>query len=238
MGTSRSRRFVAALVLGMAGAPALPAQVDYRNLDDARPSRVTDAYPVERFAFELSMGGRLRTGNGVTEGRASPHLEYGIFRNVMIGIGAELMDEGSHFEASAFWNARRETAGFPAVSLAASVGEDPLVRFLATRSFGLSRLHFNTGLDLSGPADWWGGLAWDRTLFRTSTLVVGELVAERVGPGQRVDWSAGLGLRRQLTQTVVIHGGVSQGLSGSGTEFSLGLSHAFAVAGLMRGAGR
>jgi hypothetical protein len=238
METSRSRRFVAALVLGMAGAPALLAQVDYRNLDDARPSRVTDAYPIERFAFELSVGGKLRTGTGVTQGQASPHLEYGILRNVMVGIGAELMDEGSHFEASAFWNARRETPGFPAVSVAASVGEDPLVRFLATRSFGLSRLHFNSGLDLSGPADWWGGLAWDRTLFRTSTLVVGEVVAERVGPGQGVEWSAGLGLRRQLTPTVVIHGGVNQGLGSSGTEFSLGLSHAFAIAGLMRGGRR
>lgn len=237
MGTSRTRRFVAALVLGMAGAPALPAQVDYRNLDDARPSRVTDAYPVERYAFELSVGGRLRT-NGVTEAGASPHLEYGIFRNLMIGIGAELRDEGSHLEASAFWNARRETPGFPAVSVAASVGEDPLVRFLATRSFGLSRLHFNTGLDLSGPTDWWGGLAWDRTLFRTSTLVVGELVAERTGPGQGVELSAGFGLRRQVTPTVVLHGGVSQGLGKLGTEFNLGLSHAFAIGGLMRGARR
>ena len=238
MGISRSRPWAAALLLGIGGAPPLAGQVDYRNLDDVRPTRVTDAYPVERYAFELSMSGRLRTGAGQTEGLAAPHLEYGIARNVMIGVGAELAERGSHLEVSAFWNARRETPGFPALSVAASVGEDPLVRLLATRSFGLSRLHLNGGLDLSGPADWWGGLAFDRTLFRTSNLLVSELIAEQVGRGRSVEWTAGLGFRRQITPTVVLHGGVSQGLGHSGTEFNLGLSHAFAMAGLMRGGRR
>lgn len=236
METSRSRLLAAALALGAAGATPLWGQVDYRNLDGGRPTRVTDAYPVERYAFELSMGGRVRSDRDGTSGAAAPHLEYGIARNVMIGVGAELMSGASHLEVSAFWNARRETPGFPAVSVSGSVGEDPAVGVLATRSFGLSRLHFNGGAGFSGSTDWWGGLAWDRTLFRASTLLVSELVAERVpGPGQAVEWSAALGVRRQITPTVVLHGGISQGLGRLGTELSLGLSHAFAVAGLIRG---
>lgn len=227
MGTSLARPWVAALLFGSAGAFPLQAQVDYRNLDDLRPTRVTDAYPIERFAFEFSAGGRLRGG----EGAAAPHLEYGLFRNFMVGVGGEFGAAESHAEVSALWNARRETPGFPAVSVSAAVGQDPVIGLLATRSFGLTRLHLNGGLDLSGPADWWGGVAADWTLFRTSTLVVSELVAERVA--QTVEWSAALGLRRQITPTVVLHGGVSQGFGGLGTEFNLGLSYAFAIPGLL-----
>ncbi len=227
MRTSRARPWVAALVFGTAGVFPLQAQVDYRNSDDLRPTRVADAYPIERFAFEFSAGGRLRGGDAA----ASPHLEYGLFRNFMVGVGGEFGAAGSHAEVSALWNARRETPGFPALSFSAAVGEDPVIGVLATRSFGLTRLHFNGGLDLSGPADWWGGVAADWTLFRTSTLVVSELVAERVA--QRVEWSAAVGVRRQITPTVVLHGGVSQGLGRLGTEFNLGLSYAFAIAGLM-----
>ena len=34
-------------------APPVSAQIDYRNLDDDRPAVTEDAYPVERYAFEL-----------------------------------------------------------------------------------------------------------------------------------------------------------------------------------------
>ena len=229
MESSRSWLLAAVLLLGMPAARPLVAQVDYRNLDDGRPTRVTDAYPVERFAFEFSVGGRLRGRQGF----ASPHLEYGVVRNLMVGVGAELGAPGSHAEVSALWNARRETPGFPAVSVSAAIGLDPVIGLLATRSFGLARLHFNGALDLSGPAGWWGGLAADRTLFRRSTLVVTEVVAERVGGGQPVEWSAAVGLRRQITPTVVLHGGASQGFGRLGTEINFGLSYAFAIAGLM-----
>jgi hypothetical protein len=42
-----------AIALTAAGFPPLAAQIDYRNLDDHRPVRTEDAYPIERYAFEL-----------------------------------------------------------------------------------------------------------------------------------------------------------------------------------------
>jgi hypothetical protein len=42
-----------AITLIAAGFPPLAAQIDYRNLDDHRPVRTEDAYPIERYAFEL-----------------------------------------------------------------------------------------------------------------------------------------------------------------------------------------
>ena len=56
----------AALAVGLCSSfPArVWAQIDYRNLDDDRPVVTEDAYPVERYAFELlgaiSLRGRGR----------------------------------------------------------------------------------------------------------------------------------------------------------------------------------
>ena len=45
--------FGPSLVLPVLIPAPLPAQIDYRNLDDGRPIATEDAYPVERYAFEL-----------------------------------------------------------------------------------------------------------------------------------------------------------------------------------------
>ena len=43
---------MAGLLLLLRVSPAV-AQIDYRNLDDDRPVVSEDAYPVERYGFEL-----------------------------------------------------------------------------------------------------------------------------------------------------------------------------------------
>jgi hypothetical protein len=60
-----------AIALTAAGFPPLAAQIDYRNLDDHRPVRTEDAYPIERYAFELLIPALDNFG---TEGRALPGL--------------------------------------------------------------------------------------------------------------------------------------------------------------------
>lgn len=251
---STPRRLAVAALLLLAGvAGPLSAQIDYRNLDGNRPSRVTDAYPVERYAFELSLPAEL-SGSGAWH--VTPHLEYGIGRNMELGFAAELPVRGGGaavLEFGGLWNVRRETPSLPAISLmfeagqptgGARFGSDATVSvgMLATRSFGRSRAHVNVALAPIRPdsaeagAVWWAGLAWDYTLFRTSTLLVADLVAERPARGVPVEWSAGAGVRRQLHPTWVLHAGVSQWLEGGDvpTRFHIGVSHAFAVAGLMR----
>jgi hypothetical protein len=236
-----------------AGSRRIPAATYYRNLDGNRPSRATDAYPVERYAFELSLPTELSGGGSWI---TTPHLEYGIGRNIELGFAAEVpLRRGGTtvFELGGLWNVRRETPALPAFSLVfeasqptggARFGGDATVGvgLVATRSFGRSRAHLNGMVSPirpdsgeAGPV-WWAGLAWDYTFFRSSTLTVVDLVAERPLRGARVEWTAGLGLRRQLLPTWVLHTGVSQSLEGGDvpTRFHIGASHAFALAGLMR----
>jgi len=255
----RIRHLAAILVLAVGGAP-VAAQIDYRNLDVGRPVRVTDAYPVERFAFEFSLPYAAGRGLGAASHTVSPHLEYGIYRNLMVGVGVEVdlhRTGGSAglaaAEIGALWNLRRETPSLPALALSLEVaqplrdgrfGRDAAVTLtgLATRSIGRSRLHLNGVIGLLVPeashlgTPWWAGLAWDRTLFRTSTLIVAEVVVNRDAGALPVNWSVGAGLRRQLTPTVVGAIGVAQALDAldAGTSLSVSLSHAFAIRSLMR----
>src|SRR5215213_2714705 len=55
-GMERMRIGIPAAVLAVLvrGAPA-GAQTDYYNTDEGRPVRVEDAYPTERYAFELQL---------------------------------------------------------------------------------------------------------------------------------------------------------------------------------------
>ena len=249
----RRARLALATVAGLGlGAETASAQIDYRNSDTHRPTRVADAYPVERYAFEFSLPYGLVTDEGTTRHAVEPHLDYGIARNVMVGIGADIRVGGPRTEpstgsASLLWNLGRETAGSPGMSVAVESQFTSFDRVsvevggLFTRSIGRSRVHGNAAIrilesnDLAAALapDWWAGLAWDYTLLRTSTLLIVELVAERPGSQRTTEWTFGGGVRRQLTPTVVLHGGVSRSLQGSGTEFNFGLSHTLAIADLM-----
>lgn len=241
-----------AFLLILLPAPA-GAQVDYRNLDDDRPTRVTDAFPIERFAFELSVPYRATFEGGKSDHAFSPHLEYGIARNLMVGVGADFalggrIGEESQGSVSALWNPLRETPSLPGFGVTVSVRgpgfsrANLLVGALATRSFGRTRVHGNVVARLASPgatsgseSRWWAGLAIDQTLLRTSTLLVADLIAEETESGRTIGWIGEVGLRKQISPTLVFHAGVGQGLGGSarGTRLNLGLSHAFGVRRLM-----
>src|SRR5262245_66673948 len=82
-----------ALLLGLAGAGltagarAAEAQTDYRNLDEQRPVATEDAYPVERYGFELLAPYRFDADRGGTRiYLVAPELEYGLFPNAQVGI--------------------------------------------------------------------------------------------------------------------------------------------------------
>jgi hypothetical protein len=249
---STARPWVAAVIVSIP-VRALAAQVDYRNLDEGRPARVTDAYPVERFAFELSVPYQLSVLHGAARHRVAPQLDYGIARNVMLGVGADLAlggssrgNEPSVGRLSVLWNPKRETVGLPGLALAVEATGSRLqsatvvAMALATRSVGQSRVHLNLAASVAAPtprteSPWWAGIAWDRTLFRASTLVVADLTVGRAGSGGSLEVVLGGGMRSQLTPTVVLHAGLGQSLTadGEGPRVTLGLSQAFAVAGLM-----
>jgi hypothetical protein len=242
------------------------AQIDYRNLDDDRPTLIEDAYPAERYAFELLAPWRFsrdRTGGSLHA--FIPELEYGVLRNGHLGVklpiaGARDVGGGREWGISglrvfALYNFNTESRFLPALSLRSDVtfpvgrlaGEGTRVsaKAIATRSWGRYRLHVNGaytfGRDRPLAATeaankWWYGAAVDRTLYRTSMLIIGEVYALRSVSAEPVQVNASVGLRFQLTPYLVFDAGIARRLrkaTGPDLELTAGFSRAFAIPGFM-----
>jgi hypothetical protein len=263
----------AALAAGLSftiPAGHLAAQIDYRNLDAERPVATEDAYAVERHAFELLIPFRTERERGGDRLHLVPfEVEYGIFDNTQVGIGLPFggVDEpggGSTWglaglEVSGLYNFNTEGPVLPALSLGAQValpvgslaGDNARVSLkgIATRSWGLTRLHFNAVRSFGSEDDpgaefaprWSYSLALDRTLFRQSLLLVGELLAQRPVGGATVEANVAIGARYQLSPTFVADVGVARRLHsrvGPDYDLTIGLSHAFGLSPLMPGRAR
>lgn len=226
-------------VLGLVAAP-LGAQIDYRNLDDDRPTRVEDAYPTERYAFELLIPYKVDREGGVTLHASVLELEYGLLPNAQIGFKAPLaavISGGttrtglSGLRVFALYNFNTEGLVLPAFSLRTDVafpvgslgGSDThmTVKGIVTRSFGRTRLHLNgaygfgkdgTPAVVEAVEQWWFGAALDRTLFRQSLLLVCEAYALREVKSAPTEVTASIGLRWQWRPTTVIDVGVARRL--------------------------
>lgn len=143
---------------------SLNGQTDYFNIDHGRPVVVEDAYPTERYAFELQLAPvRLERGQGGGyRWGIEPELAYGVLPRTQIEVSFPLVfvDRPGASEAglagirlSVLRNLNVETEGVPALGLAADVllpvGEFapdrayPSLKAIATRSFSFARFHVN-----------------------------------------------------------------------------------------------
>ncbi len=244
-----TRRFPLLVVLLPLPA-TLGAQTDYRNLDGERPTFIADAYPIERWAFELAIPWRFERGSGGSNAHVlSPELSYGVFRNTQVGIEVPLaaIDTGSGtawglagLHAFGHYNINTEGIGWPAVSvrldLAVPVGSNggdasrAGAMLLATRSFGAQRVHLNVsaaaGSDDTGGAvetlpRWSAGAAVDRTFIRESLLLIGEVYTVRHSSAEPTEAIASLGARWQLSPTLVVDGGIGRRLSAAGPDVTI-----------------
>jgi hypothetical protein len=245
------------------------AQIDYRNLDDDRPVTTEDAYPVEHHAFELLAPYRFEREQGGVRSHLFPlEVEYGVMDNTQIGIKAPIagFDAGPTADtdwglaglgAFALYNFNTESPTLPALSIRADLSlpvgslAGNAARFglkaIATRSWGLYRLHFNVlrsfGSEddppaVEGLARSSYSLAVDRTLFRQSVLLVAEVSAAQVVRSTPTQVNAALGARYQWSPTLVLDLGVARRLrQETGPDFALtvGLSHAFGLGWLRPG---
>jgi hypothetical protein len=256
------------VIVAVGGLPVWPsqahAQIDYRNLDDDRPTLVEDAYPVERYAFEFLAPWRYsRDRFGGTVHAFTPEIEYGLFRNAHLGIKLPIAgasepggrDWGiSGLRIFALYNFNTETRLLPALSLRSDLtlpvgslageGTRVTVKAIATRSWGVYRLHLNGAYTFGrdrplaateGANKWWAGAAVDRTLYRRSMLIIGEVYALRELSADPVELNATLGVRLQLTPYMVFDAGVARRLKTTGPDLELtaGFSRAFALPGLL-----
>lgn len=248
----------------LGNTPIAAAQIDYRNLDDERPVFTEDAYPIERHAFEFLLPYRYESEAGGGKVHSTVlELGYGIFDNAQVGVHVPfaVVDEGTLREAGLsgvqpfiLYNFNTEGPWLPALALRADLslpvgslggkGTRGTIRAIATRSWGLTRLHINAlrsfgpeeELSVAEPARRWTySAAVDRTILRRSLLLIGEIVTSRALADAPVEVNAGVGLRWQWTPTIVLDVGVSRRLRKTGPDvgLTLGFSHAFAVRGLM-----
>ena len=246
-------------------APPLAAQIDYRNLDDDRPVNSEDADPVERDAFELLAPYRYEAeASGARLHTTVPEVAYGLARNAQIGLKLPLaaVDESAGTDwglaglrVFGLYNFNTETRGLPALSLRADAsfpvgslageGSRFAIKAIATRSWGRTRAHLNASrgfgsedaLSIAEPLTRWNAsLAVDRTFFRASILLIGEVAASQTVRAAPTAVNASLGGRWQWTPTLVLDAGVARRLRsdvGPDVALTIGLSHAFALRGLM-----
>lgn len=150
--------------LSLSAARPLAAQTDFYNTDAARPVRIEDAYPTERYAFELQLAPlRLERARGGTYSwEVEPEVAYGILprTHVEVGFPIAFVDPGGEAQQqglagisiSALHNLNVETA-FPAFGIAADVllpvgalAPDRAyasVTGIATRTYSWARFHVN-----------------------------------------------------------------------------------------------
>jgi hypothetical protein len=256
-------RLLALVALALVGPAALAAQTDYRNLDDGHPSAIEDAYPVEYKAFELALSYAYERGEGVRLHRTTPELVWGALPGLEVGASLGLAALTAPADRSGLAGARgfllynffNEARHLPAVSLrgdlslpVGSLGGDGArgqLKLLATRSAGRWRLHGNVAYGFGDPtrpstADplprWSAGAALDRTLFRQSLLLVGDVAASALTRTTPTAVTAGAGLRWQWKPTLVLDAGFRRRLTSEGPDIALtvGLSHAFGFASTPR----
>jgi hypothetical protein len=165
-----------------AHALALPgyAQTDYYNTDAGRPVRIEDAYPTERYAFELQLAPvrAERSGTGAYVWGIEPEIAYGILPRTHVELGVPLVavdapgapnrSGAAGVELSVLHNLNAETAGLPAFGIAAhallpagAFGPDRAIASaaaLVTRTFPLVRVHANARYTFAGARDAGSGL--------------------------------------------------------------------------------
>lgn len=258
------------VLLGLVIPGSVAAQIDYRNLDDDRPVVTEDAYPVERYAFELIVPYHFEAEAGGESVHVTvPELAYGVLANAQVGIklpiaavsaGGETETGLSGIHLFGLYNLNTEARWLPALAVrgdlslpAGGLAGDATrftVKAIATRSWGATRAHLNAAwsfgddgpLAVAEPAvRWRTSVAVDRALIRRSLLFIAEVSASEAVRGAPAEVNAGAGFRWQWTPTFVLDAGVQRRLRddiGPDIGITIGLSHAFALRGLMPRGGR
>ena len=198
-------RGVAAAAVALATIPGvLVAQTDYYNTDGGRPITVEDAYPTERYAFELQLAPlRLERANGgVYTWGIEPEIAYGVLprTHVEVGVPIAYVDRGpvgktvaaAGLDISMLHNLNAETA-IPALGIAGELllpfgGLAPenayfSAKGIATRTLTWARFHFN------------GRYTFGKT---PASTLPGSVPAREGGTGEVSRWLLGLAVDRSF----------------------------------------
>jgi len=231
-----------ALLIVLATAASADA-IDHKNLDEGRPLRLEDAYPIAHgeFAIEAGAGFTLQR-RGADRGLFPVELLYGPLPNLQVGIGTafstdprEIDDrpKSGDLRLSALYNFNQETLKLPAfaakLALDAPTGVNAHgfgveAKGIVTKSIERLSLHLNAGYEFitSSRDDERDGrykLAMGASYpvgaprFTRATLIADVFAEQSSRHGEPTTVGTEVGLRYQLTPRIVWDVGV-------GTEFA------------------
>lgn len=239
---------------------ALPliAQDDFRHLDEGRPTKIEDAYPLKFLEWEWQLGAEGRIDGNERYGAESVfEFKVGAAPNLQIGVEGHGAWERAlsanatgieNFGTHVLYNLNQEGRRFPALGLRGDVflpgigdlgrdGAGGRLKAMATRGFGITRLHVNAAREWhtagEGGDRWTGGLGFDRPLGFSSRTIVGDVYAESFDAGGPVRVWLDAGMRLQMTKQTVLDFGASFRLD----EWVDGVSNVGLIVGLSRGFG-
>ncbi len=217
--------------------------IDHNNLDEGRPLRFDDAYPIAYGELSAETGARFALNRHQTD-RFAFLLEvlYGAYWNLHVGVGSTLSTQPRTIDESeksgdlrtfALYNFNQETLRLPALAVKLNLdlptgvrshGVDTTLTGIVTRSFGPARAHLNVGYEFIGSASDGGrdgrynvvlGAQYPLGYPRhfDTTLLADIFTQQTVRSGAANPAGVEVGIRRQIAPLVIIDAGV-------GTEFT------------------
>jgi hypothetical protein len=217
--------------------------IDHNNLDEGRPLRFEDAYPIAYGELSAETGAQFLLNRHKTDRFAFPlEVLYGVYWNLHAGVGSTLStqshaidepEKSGDLRAFALYNFNQETLRLPALAVklgldfptgVRSQGVDTKLIGIVTRSFGPARAHLNAGYEFVGSAG--AGKRDGRYTVVLgaqyplgyprhfdTTLLADVFTQQAVRSGETNPSGIEVGIRRQIAPLVVIDAGV-------GTEFT------------------
>src|SRR5262245_51991060 len=224
------------IVLGLgifAAAAGFAEAIDHKNLDEGRPARVEDAYPIahQEVAFEVGAGFALLR-RGANQGFFPIEILYGALPNLQVSLGSTLFTQPHEIDdrpksgdlrASALYNFNQETLTLPAfaakLSLTVPTGVDAhgygiALKGIVTKSIDRLSFHLNGGYEfLTGSTETERDGRYELAVGAsypiaaptfTRAVVVADVFAEQsVTRGESTVVGTEVGIRYQLTPSIV-----------------------------------
>ncbi len=237
----RRRGLLAVLTLPL----ALPlGAIDHSNLDERRPLRLEDPYPIAQgeFALEFGVGGRFERF-APNRGEFFGEVLYGAFPNFHVGLGMVLetspgsiegFEKSGDIRLDALYNFNQETSDLPALAVKAtanfpsgvdSAGTDVTVKALVTKSVDRLSFHLNgaytlisgaRGLEREGQYEVLLGASYPLGAPKDTrvTFVADVLTRQSIFRGDRNIYGAEAGIRYQWGTQTVLDAGVGSEFAG------------------------
>jgi hypothetical protein len=255
----RTQSFPIALVMSSLLGP-LAYAIDHGNLDEGRPRRLEDPYPIAKGEWALESGlGFTRERRLPDRGLLPVEILYGAALNLHLGVGTVLSTDPHSIEGpqksgdlhlTGLYNFNQETLRTPALGLKLALdlpsgvdssGADVELKGLLSKSAGRLGMHFNVARQFLNGVD--RGERDSRYLFvggatypvgaprHTRTTVMGDLFLEQAPRrGEERILGVEAGVRHQLTARTVVDAGIGSEVSGPADRSSLFLAVGVSIA--------